>query len=135
MLCRQASKLAPRHLSWLSALSSLGETNRCALLLFCSELITGFQAGEISKASLASAFSSRGVTCRQDPQPWLSNVIWSQIPVSLLPRLSPPLPLMLALAGPPGCAYLFSHMRNELAVLQEGSAFVVLFQRIFHCFR
>lgn len=65
LLChRQASKLAPRHLSWLSALSCLGETNRCAFLLFSSEFIIGFQAGEISKVSLASAFSSKGgVTC------------------------------------------------------------------------
>lgn len=30
--CRQASKLAPRHVSWLSALSSLGQTNRCSAL-------------------------------------------------------------------------------------------------------
>lgn len=28
--CRQASKLAPRHVSWLSALPSLGEPNRCS---------------------------------------------------------------------------------------------------------
>lgn len=90
LCCRQASKLTPRHLFWLSALSSLGETNRCALLLFCSELITGFQAGEISKVSLASAFSSwGGVTCRQAPQPWLSDLIWAQIPVSSLPKLPP----------------------------------------------
>lgn len=106
--CRQASKLAPRHLSWLSAPSSLGGTNRCAPLLFCSELITGFSAGEISKVLLASVFSSqRGVICRQAPQPWLSDLIWTQVPGSSPLRLFPSFAALPAPTGPPRWMYLY----------------------------
>lgn len=73
----------------------------------------------------------------QSPQPWLSDLIWAQIPVNSLPKLSFSFALLLvpAPAGPPGCVYLFCYLGNELAVLQEVSALVALLQRVHNWFR
>lgn len=78
--------------------------------MFCSEFITGFQAGEISKVSLASAFSSwGGVTCRGAPQSCPSDLIWAQIPLNSPLNCPTPLPS-------PSWPYLFSLGQNQLAV-------------------